>query len=75
MVQGKANPWIHVLLPALLAALHALGDTPARPLTALAQRLGIAEVDAPIIVPLGRAEALLTWRREACGVGRGQNGL
>src|SRR4029450_491819 len=29
MVQGKANQWIHVLLPALLAALRALGDAPA----------------------------------------------
>jgi hypothetical protein len=26
MVQGKANQWIHVLLPALLAALRALGE-------------------------------------------------
>ena len=26
MVQGKANQWIHVLLPALLAGLRALGD-------------------------------------------------
>jgi len=30
MVQGKAHQWIHVLLPALLAALRALGDAPAR---------------------------------------------
>src|ERR687883_538836 len=30
MVQGKANQWIHVLLPALLAALRALGDAPRR---------------------------------------------
>ena len=44
MVQGKANQWIHILLPALLAALRALGDAPARSLTALAQRLG--RVDA-----------------------------
>src|SRR5881409_3263568 len=43
MVQGKANQWIHVLLPTLLAALRALGDAPARSLTALAQRLGVAE--------------------------------
>jgi hypothetical protein len=28
MVQGKANQWIHLLLPALLAALRALGDAP-----------------------------------------------
>jgi Helix-turn-helix of DDE superfamily endonuclease len=41
MVQGKANQWIHVLLPALLAALRTLGDAPARSLPALAQRLGV----------------------------------
>src|SRR5689334_16665327 len=29
MGQSKANQWIHVLLPALLAALRALGDAPA----------------------------------------------
>jgi hypothetical protein len=28
MGQSKANQWIHVLLPALLAALCALGDAP-----------------------------------------------
>jgi DDE superfamily endonuclease len=53
MVQGKANQWIHVLLPALLAALRALGDAPARSLTALAQRLGVSEADAAaVVVPL-----------------------
>ena len=53
MVQGKANQWIHVLLPALLAALRALGDAPARSLSALAQRLGVSEADAAtVIVPL-----------------------
>jgi hypothetical protein len=36
MVQGNANQEIHVLLPALLAALRALGDAPTRSLTALA---------------------------------------
>src|SRR2546422_5513732 len=46
MRQSKANQWIHVLLPALLAALRALGDAPARSLTALAQRLGVSEADA-----------------------------
>ena len=50
MVQGKAHQWIHVLLPALLAALRALGDAPARSLTALAQRLGVSEVDAATVV-------------------------
>src|SRR5919109_1691147 len=38
MRQSKANQWIHVLLPALLAAVRTLGDAPARSLTALAQR-------------------------------------
>src|SRR5713101_7185836 len=53
MVQGKANQWIHVLLPALLAALRTLGDAPARSLTALAQRLGVSEAEAaPVVVPL-----------------------
>src|SRR6266700_3396442 len=57
MVQGKANQWIHVLLPALLAALHALGDAPARSLTALAQRLGVSEADAATVVtPLAEEE-------------------
>jgi hypothetical protein len=50
MVQGKANPWIHVLLPALLAALRALGDAPARSLSALAQRLGVSEAAAATVV-------------------------
>src|SRR5437879_1434036 len=46
MVQSKANQWMHVLLPALLAALRALGDAPARSLTALARRLGLSAPDA-----------------------------
>src|SRR5687768_12601732 len=50
MVQGKANRWIHVLLPALLAALRTLGDAPARSLSALAQRLGVSEADAATVV-------------------------
>src|SRR5881409_1474823 len=45
MGQSKANQWIHVLLPALLAALRTLGDAPARSLTALAQRLGVSEAE------------------------------
>ena len=53
MVQGKANQWIHVLLPALLAALRTLGDAPTRSLSALAQRLGVAEADvAAVVAPL-----------------------
>jgi Helix-turn-helix of DDE superfamily endonuclease len=56
MVQGKANQWIHVLLPALLAALRTLGDAPTRSLTALAQRLGVTEADAATVAtPLGEA--------------------
>jgi hypothetical protein len=56
MVQGKANQWIHVLLPALLAALRALGDAPARSRTALAQRLGVSEAAAATVVaPLAAA--------------------
>jgi hypothetical protein len=50
MVQGKANQRIHVLLPALLAALRALGDAPARSLTTLAQRLGVSEAEAAMVV-------------------------
>jgi Helix-turn-helix of DDE superfamily endonuclease len=60
MGQSKANQWIHVLLPVLLAALRALGDAPARSLTALAQRLGVLEVDAaPVVVPLAEEPAPL----------------
>jgi Helix-turn-helix of DDE superfamily endonuclease len=50
MGQSKANQWIHVLLPVLLAALRTLGDAPARSLTALAQRLGVSEADAATVV-------------------------
>jgi hypothetical protein len=50
MVQSKANRWLHVLLPALLATLRTLGDAPARSLTALAQRLGVSEADSAIVV-------------------------
>jgi hypothetical protein len=60
MVQSKANRWIHVLLPALLAALRILGDAPARSLTALAQRLGVSEADAATVVtPLEEVSAPL----------------
>ena len=58
MVQGKANQWIHVLLPALLAALRTFGDAPARSLAALAQRLGVTESDAATVVtPLAEEAA------------------
>src|SRR5215831_1676223 len=50
MGQSKANQWIHVLLPVLLAALRTLGEAPARSLTALAQRLGVSEADAASLV-------------------------
>src|SRR2546426_6628674 len=60
MVQGKANQWMHVLLPALLAALRTLGDAPTRSLTARAQRLGVSEADAATVVtPLEEAPAPL----------------
>ena len=50
MRQSKANQWIHVLLPVLLAALRALGDAPARSLAVLARRLGVTEADAASVV-------------------------
>ncbi len=60
MGQSKANQWIHVLLPALLAALRTLGDAPARSLTALAQRLSVSEADAATVVaPLAEEPASL----------------
>src|SRR5216117_635733 len=58
MGQSKANQWMHVLLPALLVALRALGDAPARSLTALAQRLGVSAAEAaPLVAPLAEAPA------------------
>src|SRR5437764_11562489 len=57
MGQGKANQWIHVLLPALLAALRALGDAPARSLSALARRLGVSEAAATVVTPLEEESA------------------
>jgi hypothetical protein len=56
MGQSKANQWIHVLLPVLLAALRTLGEAPARSLTALAQRLGVSEADAAAVVEAREAE-------------------
>jgi hypothetical protein len=59
--QSKTNQWIHVLLPALLAALRTLGDAPARSLTALAQRLGVSEADAAtVVVPLAEPVPMAT---------------
>jgi len=58
MGQSKANQWIHVLLPMLLAALRTLGDAPTRSLAALAQRLGVSEaVAATVITPLAEEPA------------------
>jgi hypothetical protein len=58
MGQSKANQWIHVLLPVLLAALRTLGDAPARSLSALAQRLGVTEADtATVVTPLEEVAA------------------
>jgi hypothetical protein len=48
--QGKAHPWMHVLVPALLVARRARGAAPTRSLTALAQRLGVSEADAATVV-------------------------
>src|SRR4249920_3629619 len=57
-LQGKANLWMHVLLPVLLAALRTLGDAPTRSLAALAQRLGVAEATAAVVVtPLAEEPA------------------
>src|SRR5215471_16643544 len=50
MGQSKANQWIHVLLPALLAALRSLGDASTRSFAALAQRLGVSEAAAATVV-------------------------
>ena len=60
MGQSKANQWIHVLLPVLLAALRTRGDAPTRSLAALAKQLGVAEADAATVVtPLEEAPAPL----------------
>jgi hypothetical protein len=50
MGQSKAHQWIHVLLVILRATLLTLGDAPTRSLTALAQRLGVADAEAAAIV-------------------------
>src|SRR6266849_3047993 len=58
MGQSKANQWIHVLLPVLLAALRTLSDAPTRSLTALAKRLGVTEAEAAtVVIPLAEAPA------------------
>ena len=66
MVQGKANQWIHILLPALLAALRTLGDAPSRSLAALAQRLSISEAAAAtVVVPLEEEGLPRPWHLPA----------
>ena len=50
MGQSKAHQWIHGLLVVLQATLRTLGDAPPRSLTALAQRLGVAEAAAAAVV-------------------------
>jgi hypothetical protein len=59
MGQSKAHQWIHVLLVVLQATLRTLGDAPTRSLTALAQRLEVAEADAAaMVVPPERSPTL-----------------
>jgi hypothetical protein len=50
MGQSKAHQWIHVLLTVLQATLRALGDAPTRSVTELANRIGVAEVEATAMV-------------------------
>ena len=58
MGQSKANQWLHVLLPVLLAALRTLGKAPARSRAALAQRRSGSAADAATVVtPLEEAPA------------------
>jgi hypothetical protein len=58
MVQGKANQGLHILLPALLAALRTVGDAPARSLTDLAQRVGVTATEAAgLVVPSATARS------------------
>jgi hypothetical protein len=57
MGQSTAHQWIHVLLPALLAALRTRGAAPTRSLAALAQRLGVSEADAATVVTPQAEEA------------------
>src|SRR3954467_15515666 len=49
MGQSKANQGIHVLLPALLAALRDLGAAPTRCLTALARRLDVPDAATGVV--------------------------
>jgi DDE superfamily endonuclease len=52
MGHSKAHQWLHVLLVVLQTTLRALGDAPTRSVTALVQRIGVAEADtAAMVVP------------------------
>ena len=60
--QGKANQWIHVLLPVLRTALRQLGDAPSRSLAALAHRLAgsdatVAAETAPLFAMMAPSDA------------------
>lgn len=62
--QCKANQWIHTLLPVLAASLKALGDTPARSMQELAQRLGVSQAaDAAPLFVMTAPNARLDGRR------------
>ena len=51
--QGKANQWIHVLLPVLRATMRQLGDVPSRSIADLARRLDMPLTDvAEGVTPL-----------------------
>ena len=50
MGQSKAHQWMHALLVVLRATWRTLGDAPTRSMTALAQRLGVAEAEAAAMV-------------------------
>jgi hypothetical protein len=67
MGQSKAHQWIHVLFPALLAALRTLGDAPTRSQAALAQRLGGSEADvATVVTPWRRSGRPWAQRPPSC---------
>src|SRR3954470_11470626 len=71
MSQSKANQWIHVLVPALLAALRGLGDAPARSLTALAHKLAVSEgALAPLEEPSHSPLLLMTGQNGASSAPR-----
>ena len=58
--QGKANQWIHVLLPVLRNAFRTLGDAPSRSLEELRKRLALDstlfdQLSAPLFVMMDRA--------------------